>query len=89
MSDLVSCPTCKQDVALTGFGRCVICGDVLSDAPLKYRRVIFGFSNIYAAIGMFVGVFATAVCVVTFSIFGLWFTVPLIGASLRFRHSSL
>ena len=76
-------------VALTGFGRCVICGDILSNAPLKYRRSIMGFTNPYAGFGMLIGGLGTLFCILTFSVFGLWFTLPLCAAALRFRHQSL
>lgn len=89
MSGLLPCPRCKQDVALSGFGRCSICGDILSDASPQHRRSIFGFTNMFAAIGMVIGVGGTAFCVLTLSLMGLFFTLPLVGAALRYRHESL
>lgn len=89
MPDLVSCPRCEQDVSLTGFGRCAICGDLLSDATPKQRVSIAGFSNPLAGIGMLIGVVLTLVFVLTSSLLGLFFTLPLCSAALRFRHQSL
>ena len=81
MADLVPCSRCKQDVAVSQFGRCCICGDVISETALKYRPSCFGFSKIYAAIGMAIGVGGSAICVLTLSLLGSYFTLPLVGAA--------